>query len=241
MRAKPAVLKLCGVSLAAALIVASCAHAAVTGLQPSTRRLVLNGHEVEVDTAIDDAAPIVDELVRRGMSVTAVWRVPGAPTMTLAVVERPAAEMAYGPQLVALDVRDDVRVLHESGRLYDADFVQPTFFAFADRTLVLADQGSEDAYRVIAWSIENGGVRDLGQLQVALPEEKDVFTRGAAPTARVEVRDGKYVITIPGPVLLNPQGEDERLLAKKGETVTFKESAGRFELMQRQRRGEGMR
>jgi len=168
MRAKQAVLRMVGVSLAAALIIASCAHAAM-GSQPSTRRLVLSGHEVEVDAAIDDAAPIVDVLVRRGMSVSAMWRVPGAAGVRLAVVERPAAETAYGPQLVAVAVGDEVRVLHESPRLYDADFVQPTFFAFANRTLLLADQGSEDAYGVLAWSVENGGVRDLGQLQVALP------------------------------------------------------------------------
>ena len=150
--------------------------------------------------------------------------------MRLAVIEKPAAETAYGPQLVALGVAGDVRVLHASPRLYDDDFVRPTFFAFSNRTLILADHGSEDAYGVLAWSIEYGGVRDLGQLQIALSEDKDVFTRGAAATARVEMKDGKYVITIPGPVLQNPQGENERLLAKKGETVTFRESAGRFEL-----------
>lgn len=233
MRAKQAVLRMCGGSLAAALIVASCAHAAMVGSQPNTQRLVLNGQEVEVETGIDDAKRIVDELVGRGMSISALWRVPGAPTVRLAVIERPAAEPAYGPQLVALGVGGDVRVLHESPRLYDDNFVQPTFFAFSNRTLLLADHGSEDAYGVLAWSIENGGIRDLGQLQIALPAQKDVFTRGAAATARVEMRDGQYVITIPGPVLLNPQGEDERLLAKKGESVTFRESAGRFELAQR--------
>lgn len=169
----------------------------------------------------------------RGMSVSTLWRVPGEQTVRLAFVERPAAGAAYGPQLVALGVGDDVRVLHESPRLYDGNFVHPAFFAFSDRTLLLADHGSEDAYGVLAWSIEDGGVRDLGQLQIALPEQTDVFTRGAAATARVEMRDGKYVIAIPGPVLLSPRGEDERLLAKKGETVTFRESAGRFELVDR--------
>lgn len=232
MRAKQAVLRMCGISLAAALIVASCTHAAIVGSQANTQRLVLNGQEIEVETGIGDAKRIVDELVGRGMSVSTLWRVPGEPTMTLAVVERPAAETAYGPQLIALAV-GDMRVMHESPRLYDDDFVQPTFFTFSDRTLVLADHGSEDAYGVLAWSIENGVVRDLGQLQIALPEERDVFTRGAAATARVEMKNGKYVITIPGPVLLNPQGENERLLAKRGETVTFQESAGRFELVER--------
>lgn len=233
MRAKQTVLRIWGVSVCAALSVVSCAHTAVIGSQPNTQRLVLNGQEIEVETGIDDARPIVDELVRRGMSVSALWRVPGAPAMRLAVVEKPAAETAYGPQMVALGVGGDVRVLHESPRLYDDNFVRPTFFAFSNRTLILADHGSEDAYGMFAWSIENGGVRDLGQLQIALPEETDVFTRGAAATARAEMRDGKYVIRIPGPVLSNPRGEDERLLAKKGEIVTFRESAGRLELVRR--------
>jgi hypothetical protein len=126
-----------------------------------------------------------------------------------------------------------MHVLHESPRLYDVDFVQPTFFTFSSRTLVLADYGSEDAYGVLAWSVENGAVRDLGVLDIARPEEKDVFTRGVALTALVELQDGKYVITIPGPVRLDPRGEDERLLATKDEVVTFRESSGRFELAQR--------
>ena len=176
---------------------------------------------------------IRDELGRTGASVSEVWKVPGQPTVMLAVIERPATETSYGPQLAAIDVRGGVRVLHESTRLYDADFVHPTFFEFPDRTLVLADHGSEDAYGMLAWSIENGAVRDLGQLPVALPEDHDVFTRGAAPTARVEIRDGQYVITIPGPVLLDPRGEGERLLAKEGEVVTFRQSGDGFELVQR--------
>jgi hypothetical protein len=231
MPAQYAVLRKWSVAVAAASIAVSCAPAWIGGSQPKTLRVVVSGHEVEVERGIDDGKPIVDELVRRGMSVFTLWRVPGQPTVKLAVVEKPAAETAYGPQLVAVNVGDDVRVLHESRRLYDDNFVHPTFFAFLKRTLVLADHGSEDAYGVLAWSIEAGGVRDLGELQIALAEDKDVFTRGAAATARVEVRDGQYVITIPGPVVLNPQGEDERLLAKKGEIVTFRESAGQLELV----------
>jgi hypothetical protein len=217
----------------ATVVFASCVQAATIGSQPKTRRLVVNAHEVEVEAGIDDAAPIVRELARRGMTVSALWRVPGEPAMRLAMVEKPAAKKAYGPQMVALRVGGDVRILHESPRLYDDDFVQPTFFAFPDRTLILADHGSEDAYGVLAWSVENGGVRDLGQLQIALPEQKDVFTRGATATARVARKGGKYTITVPGPVLLNPRGEHERQLAKRGEVVTFRETAGRFELVGR--------
>jgi hypothetical protein len=115
--------------------------------------------------------------------------------------------------------------------MYDEDFVRPTFFSLGDRTLVLADHGSEDAYGVLAWSFEGGGVRDLGDLQVALPEDADVFTRGAAPTARVALRDARYTVTIPGPVLLDPRGEDERLIARKGEFVRFEELAGKLALV----------
>lgn len=158
------------------------------------------------------------------------WTVPGQPRVTLALVEKAPDGVSYGPQLVALDAQR--RVLHESGRLFDDDFVRPTFFAFPDRTLVLADHGSEDAYGILAWSIENGTVRDLGELEVALPEDEDVFTRGAAATASVALRDGAYVITIAGPLLLDPRGRNERLLAKEGEVATFRESAGRFELVQ---------
>lgn len=232
MRSKQRLLTVGGTLLVAALLAtAACAHAAAIGSQPETRRVVHNEREIEVDTAIADPRPILDELVRRGMSVGALWHVPGAPDISLAVVERPPTGTAYGPQLVALRA-GGMRVLHESPRLYDDDFVAPTFFTFAHRTLVLADHGSEDAYGVLVWSIENGTVRDLGRLDIALPEEQDVFTRGAASTARVAMTDGTYVITIPGPVLLNARGEDERLLAKRGELVTFRENRGRLELVQ---------
>jgi hypothetical protein len=232
MRARQEVLKTCA-ALLALLLSVGCAHTATRGSQPETRRLIHGAREIEVDTASGDVVPLLGELARQGLSASAIWKVPGEPAMRLAVVERPATETSYGPQLVALRVGGEVRVLHQSPRLYDDDFVAPTFFRFSDRTLLLADHGSEDAYGVLAWSIESGGVRDLGELPVALPEGEDVFARGAAPTARVELQHGRYVITIPGPVLLHPRGEEERVLAKKGEVVTFEESAGRFEIAQR--------
>jgi hypothetical protein len=143
-------------------------------------------------------------------------------------VERPPAGAAYGRQLVA--VRDGGQVLHESARLYDADFVVPKFFDVAGRTLMLADYGSEDNWGVIAWSFEQGTVRDLGTLEIALSEEDGEFTGGAAAAARVDVVDGAYVVTIPGPVLLDPRGTNERLLANEGEVVTFREIAAKLVL-----------
>lgn len=233
MRAKQEVLRVWCAFLATVVVSTSCMHAAANGSQSEMRRFVHDGEEIEVDAAIDDVIPLLEKLSNGGMSVSAVWKVPGAPPMRLALVEKPGTEKSYGLQLIAINVTSETEVSHESPRLYDDNFVHPTFFRFADRTLVLADHGSEDAYGVLAWSIEKGRVRDLGQLQIALPEGQDVFTRGAAPTARVELRGGKYRIEIPGPVLLNPQGEEERLLAKQGEVVTFRESAGRFEIERR--------
>jgi hypothetical protein len=218
-------------SVAMVLTCTGCVRAAIRGSQPETRSVVHHEREIDIDLAVDDAVPLLDELARRGMPALAVWTVPGELALRVAFIERPPADTAYGPQLVAIRVDGDLRVLHESGRLYDVDFAAPTFFTFSDRTLLLADHGSEDAYGVLAWSIENGDVRDLGQLPIALPEDQDVFTRGAAPWARVEIKEGKYVITIPGPLLLDPRGEEERLIAKNGEVVTFKESAGRFEIV----------
>lgn len=123
------------------------------------------------------------------------WAVPGQPGLQMAFVERPPAGAAYGRQLIA--IRDGRQVLHESARLYDADFVVPKFFEAAGRTLMLADFGSEDNWGVLAWSFEQGTVRDLGTLEVALSEEEDGFTRGAAAAATVDVVAGAYVITIP--------------------------------------------
>jgi hypothetical protein len=152
--------------------------------------------------------------------------IPGWPSLTVALRDSPPAGSAYGPQLVVTGV--DGAVVHESARLFDTDFVHPKFFRFADRTLMLADFGSEDAYGMIVWSFEAAGVRDLGVLDLALAEERDVFTRGAAATARVEVVDGAYVIRIPGPVLMDPRSDGEVLIARRRETVTVREVDGRL-------------
>lgn len=219
-------------SVAMVLTCTGCVHTTIRGSQPETRPVVHHEREIEVDLAIADPLPLLEELARRGMPAWAVWTVPGEPALRVAFIQRPAAGATYGPQLVAIRVDGDMRVLHESGRLYDVDFAAPTFFTFSGRTLLLVDHGSEDVYGALAWSIENGNVRDLGDLPIALPEDQDVFTRRAAPTARVEIKEGgKYVITIPGPLLLDPRGEEERLIARKGEVVTFKESANGFEIV----------
>ena len=144
-----------------------------------------------------------------------LWTIPGFPDLTLAIVIRPPAGDAYGPRLVAFR---GAEVVHESGRLFDDDFVNPTFFRFGDRTLLLADHGSEDAYDILAWSIESDRIRDLGELAVALPEDIDVFTRGAARHARVERRGDRYLVTIRGPFLVDPRGETEKRVEK---TTTF--------------------
>jgi hypothetical protein len=204
-----------------------------TGIQPEVRRVDHNGEEIEVDDALRDGLRIVEDLSRMQVAVRAVWAVPGEPRLRLAIIERPATESGYGPQLIAFSEGDELRVLHEGPRLYDDDFVEPTFFRFFDRTLLLADHGSEDAYGILAWSVEAGRIRDLGQIHIALPEDQDVFTRGAAAVARVEMRHGKYTVTIPGPVLLNPQGTDERVIAERGQTATLVESGGRFVLVER--------
>src|SRR5688500_3825067 len=121
------------------LMLAGCTHTAIRGSQPDVRRVGHDGREIEVDAAIGDPAPLLEELMRRGMPASAIWAVPGEPAIRLAIVERPATGAGYGPQLVAIGLAGDARVLHESRRLYDDDFVHPTFFRFSDRTLVLAD------------------------------------------------------------------------------------------------------
>jgi hypothetical protein len=150
--------------------------------------------------------------------------VPGWPSLTVAMRHPEPLGESYGPQLVVTAA--DGAVLHESARLFDTDFIHPRFFRFADRTLMLADFGSEDAYGMIAWSFEAGGVRDLGVLDLSL--DGDGFAGGAAPSARVEVVDGVYVITIPGPVLFDPRGPSEVLIAREGEVVTIREVGGKL-------------
>ncbi len=189
-------------------LAAACAHRGATGVEPPE---------------IDDAA-LKDRLQQQGQRVFVLWHVPGAPGVVLALITREPEGEAYGPQLAAVDAAR-AATLHESPRLYDDDFVYPRFVRFPGRTLMLADHGSEDAYGVLAWSFEEGRIRDLGELPIALPErEYGIFTRGAAPFARVQLVDGRYVVTVAGPVLLYPREEREQEL--RG--IRFEERNGTF-------------
>lgn len=144
------------------------------------------------------------------------------------MVERPGQPDDYGPQLVAYRHSYGRRhVLYESGRMFDADFVDPVFIRFPDRTLMLADYGSEDVWAMLVWSIENGRVRDLGDLQVALSDDTDGFIGGAARSARVRLEEGRYVITVPVPLLIDPAGSDEMRIP---EGATFVESYGSLQM-----------
>jgi hypothetical protein len=59
------------------------------------------------------------------------------------------------------------------------------------------------------------------------------FNRSAIPGATVEFRGGRFSIAFSCPVLLNPGSRDERVLGKRGQTVRFVESAGRFQRVTR--------
>lgn len=199
-----------GVIVTMLLLAAGCAHRGVVGVEPPE---------------VEDAA-LAARLEQQGQRVSVFWHVPGAPGVMLALITRDAEGEAYGPQLVAIDAAR-AATLHESPRLYDADFVHPRFFRFDDRTLMLADHGNEDAYGVLAWSFEQGRIRDLGELPIALPG--DVFTSGAAEAARAELRDGRYVVSVDGPVLLHPlERREQRFRAMR-----FEERDGKLVMARR--------
>ena len=218
-------------TLVLVFLVNACSHLGVVGTQPDVRALPHKGGELEVDVSVDTAAAIelAEDLERHGMQLSAVWNIPGRPDLKLAIVTRPPHGDAYGPQLAAFRTHGKIfELVHESDRLFDDDFIYPTFVRFPDRTLLLADHGSEDAYGVLAWSFEDGPIRDLGELPIALPEKGYGFTRGAAASARVSIREGAYFVVIPGPVLLYPTEDRERLIGKKGDLVRFREVGGKL-------------
>ena len=162
-------------------------------------------------------------LAAQDILVSAVWRVPRAPDLTLAIITRPGeTRESYGPQLAALR---DGAVVHESPRLFDDDFIYPSFVEIEGRTLMLADHGSEDAYGVLVWSFEGGRIRDLGELPIAF--EGVPFTSGAASSIGVKIVDGRYVLRIRGPLLLYPLEKREEVL--RG-WITYEERDGKLVL-----------
>jgi hypothetical protein len=203
----------------------------VSGVQPRVHQVPFADRAIEAEVTLPDSAVIqyAQTLADADILLTAIWRVPGLPDSALGIITSPATADAYGPQLALFRVTPaGLQVTHSSRHLFDDDFIKPSFFEFPDRTLLLADHGSEDAYGVIAWSFENGAVRDLGEIPVALPEDSDVFTRGAARFATVVFDQGRYTIEIPGPLLLNPRSENQTELARQGETARFCERGGQF-------------
>ncbi len=166
--------------------------------------------------------------LRRNSADVAQWQVPRFPEVRLVMRTPPPDAGGYGAKLVAVHRKNGV--VAESPRLFDTDFIVPRFITFDDRTLMLADFGSEDVWGLMVWSIERDAVRNLGVLDVALPG--DSFTAGAAPEARVALEDGRYVITIPGPLLLEPSGRGEIVLAEQGESARFVQSASGMKLVE---------
>jgi hypothetical protein len=205
-----------------AAVIVSCAHG-TRGREPKVHEIELSDARIEADVKIsgEEVGTRKAALAARGMRLAALWRIPGVPDWRLAIVNGEPEPDAYGPQLVVISATEDSQIVYSSPRLFDDDFVYPTFFQFADRTLLLADHGSEDAYGMIAWSFETRHVRDLGILQVALPPAGDDFTIGASSSAKARLQNAHYIIEIPGPVLLYPRQERERVLAPRGRLATF--------------------
>jgi hypothetical protein len=54
------------------LLFTGCAHVAIRGSQPEIRRVVHDEHEIEVDAAIVDAAPLLESEQGRGRHVQRV-------------------------------------------------------------------------------------------------------------------------------------------------------------------------
>lgn len=222
------------IRLLLAIVYAAMLATQPPGTQPDVRRVAHGQGELEVELSIADAEAKAtsDQLAKEHIVLSALWNIPGRPELKLAIITRDPAGDAYGPQLAILRPgAEKMEIVRETVRLYDDDFINPTFFRFGERVLLLADHGSEDAYGVLAFSFEGDRIRDLGELPIALPENGDVFTRGAAAAMRAEVRDGAYVLTIPGPVLFDPRGKHERTVGKRGEVVTFREIGGTFEVV----------
>lgn len=206
----------------------ACTHA-TRASRPDIRTLSYGDRDIETTSALRDDAvlQLARALEARGTRLTAVWEIPGNAELVLSIIIPPEEPAAYGPQLAVLrPSASGVDIVHASARLLDDDFINPSFFTFHDRTLVLADHGSEDAYGIIAWSIESGTVRPVGEIPVAFPEGDDVFTRGAASSATAKVVGSGYEIEIPGPLLLNPRSRNETVIAGRNEAVTFCEASG---------------
>jgi hypothetical protein len=92
---------------------------------------------------------------------------------------------------------------------------------------MLADHGSEDSWGLLALDLTARGVRFLGRIDLATPSGEIGLTGSAAEVADVE-HNARYRITFTGPLVVEPGGESEKLIAKAGETIVFEEHGHSF-------------
>ena len=179
--------------------------------------------------------PVLETIIRHfqaGLSadVFGVWSIPARPDHYIVFAEQPTeAQATYGPQVfVAIHQFGDVKVLHATKRMMDADYLDPAFFGSEGRLLMLADFGSEDSWGLIALDLAPGVVRDFGVIDVVHPGSID-FTESAAPVAEVSVENGQYVIKFRGEVIASSSDAPTKWFAKHGQRAVFAQVDNRFE------------
>ena len=195
-------------------------------VRSNTRTVSLARHQVESDLPSSELRPIVEELISREVHPYGFWNIPGQEGVLLVMAEEPPSADGYGPRLLILST-SDLSARWQSGRLFDVTYASPVFFPLGDRTLVLVDHGTEDSYGLLSIMIGDT-ISSMGLIPVALPPDIDIFTSGAAEQATLTVHGGTLVLHFRGPLILNPQGKDEKLL--NCSLIKFVGSSGHFEI-----------
>ncbi len=216
--------------LAAALLVpAATAAAAEVRLARATGTLVEAGgagetYWAEKGISADDAGAIRAFLRRRGDSKPQIVRVPGRPRLFLASDFAGGTGADYGRCLFLLESsRGEIRELARTRGEGNAYSLKPVAFAGGGRTIVLAERASESSGGVWVHEIAGNAIRELGEIDAAVPGE--LGPEDPTPFAKVTIEGGKIVVRFDTDLVLGT-GKEDAPIAKR--PVVFRQAESGF-------------
>lgn len=223
-------------TLAAALLLHAASGAAPVPLRRATVAMVevTIGQETyshEKGIAPDDAGAVFAYLKRLGESKPEIVRVPGRPGVFLASDFVGGTGEDYGRCLFLLQsARGGMRELARTRRAGDAYSLRPVVFAGGGRTVVLAELATEYSWGVRVYEIVGGAIRELGEIDAAIPGE--LGEEDPTPFAKVSLEGGRVVVRFDRDLVLGTGKEDAPLARKpvvfrQGDTGFVRVEAGK--------------
>lgn len=126
----------------------------------------------------------------------------------------------------------DKVISYQSKGAEDSYIYNPTFFQFADSTLlILCEAGAEYSWGADAYQVSRKKAKWLGSLNLAGDNEEAAVS--IIPQTKI-VRKGKdYVFSFTGKVVVDPGGEEEKVVSGSTIQAIYQDATGKLTLQKR--------